>query len=155
MQDFLMKLLPLTAQGYCCSQLLMLLLLEAQGRENAALVRAMQGLCHGIGQSNASCGLLTGGAAVLACVAGKGAAAETPHPMLEPLLNDYALWFYDQCGAFGGHTCEAVMTGLSIQAGKPLPASGRADLSLCGVMLGRCWEKILELADAYDIDLTA
>ena len=65
-------------------------MLQAQDTQNPGVVRAAQGLCHGIGQSDGPCGLLTGGACALALVAGKGAEDETAHPMLTPLLNDYA-----------------------------------------------------------------
>ena len=92
MNPMMMELLPLVHQGYCCSQLLLLLMLQAQDRQNPGVVRAAQGLCHGIGQSDGPCGLLTGGACALALVAGKGADDETAHHMLTPLLNDYATW---------------------------------------------------------------
>ena len=61
MNPMMMELLPLVHQGYCCSQLLLLLMLQAQDRQNPGVVRAAQGLCHGIGQSDGPCGLLTGG----------------------------------------------------------------------------------------------
>ena len=70
MHPLMMDLLPLVRQGYCCSQLLVQLLVQAQGREVPDLVRALHGLCHGIGQSGGPCGLLTGGACVLALLAG-------------------------------------------------------------------------------------
>ena len=72
MHPLMMDLLPLVRQGYCCSQLLVQLLVQAQGREVPDLVRALHGLCHGIGQSGGPCGLLTGGACVLALLAGYG-----------------------------------------------------------------------------------
>lgn len=84
MNPMMMELLPLVHQGYCCSQLLLLLMLQAQDKQNPGVVRAAQGLCHGIGQSDGPCGLLTGGACALALVAGKGAENEIPHPMLTP-----------------------------------------------------------------------
>ena len=84
MHPLMMDLLPLVRQGYCCSQLLVQLLVQAQGREIPDLVRALHGLCHGIGQSGGPCGLLTGGACVLALLAGIGAIAlefAPTHPM--------------------------------------------------------------------------
>ena len=51
MNPVLMDVLPFVRQGFCCSQLLMLLMLQARGEENPALVRSLQGLCHGIGHS--------------------------------------------------------------------------------------------------------
>ena len=132
MHPLMMDLLPLVRQGYCCSQLLVQLLVQAQGREVPDLVRALHGLCHGIGQSGGPCGLLTGGACVLALLAGKGAEGEEPHPMLTPLLNDYAGWFYER----------------TAESAEPDPVA-------CGDLLAECWEKILELIQNYDLDFMA
>lgn len=52
MNPLMLELLPMVRQGYCCSQLLILLMLQARDQQNPDLVRAMQGLCHGIGQSD-------------------------------------------------------------------------------------------------------
>lgn len=71
MNPLMLELLPMVRQGYCCSQLLILLMLQARDQQNPDLVRAMQGLCHGIGQSDGPCGLLTGGACALALAAGQ------------------------------------------------------------------------------------
>lgn len=153
MNPMMLELLPLVRQGYCCSQLLILLMLQLQQRENPDLVRAMHGLCHGIGQSDGPCGLLTGGACALALAAGKGADTETAHPMLTPLLNDYAVWFYERTSLYGGQSCGCIAAGLGAS-----PAGGRdatPDPVACGDLLAQCWEKILELAQSYDLDLTA
>ena len=50
MNPMMMELLPLVHEGYCCSQLLMLLMLQARDQENPDLVRAVHGLCHIEGQ---------------------------------------------------------------------------------------------------------
>ncbi len=70
MNAVMLELVPWVREGYCCSQLLMLMILRAQGVENPGLVRAMGGLCHGMGQSGGASGLLTGGAAALGCTRG-------------------------------------------------------------------------------------
>jgi hypothetical protein len=146
----MMDIAPLVRQGYCCSQLLVLLVLEQNGAENPALVRAMHGLCHGIGRSNGPCGLLTGGACALAVMAGKGAAHETPHPMLTPLLNDYADWFYERVATYGGNNCEAVAAGLGAASKE---AGGMPDPIACGALLAECWDKIRELVQDYELDM--
>lgn len=155
MNPLLLELLPWVRQGYCCSQLLLLLLLQAQGVENPALLRAMQGLCVGIGYSGGPCGLLTGGAATLACVAGKGQDTEQPHPLLDALLNDYARWFEERTRAFGGTYCDAVAQGLAVEQGRAVPAGQTPDPAGCGDLLAECWEKILDLMQAYELDYMA
>ena len=66
-------------QGYCCSQLLLLLMLQAQDRQNPDLVRAMHGLCHGIGQSDGPCGQLPDGSA-----ADEGRTVRSPAQHMRP-----------------------------------------------------------------------
>ncbi|WP_411330299.1 DVU_1555 family C-GCAxxG-C-C protein [Desulfovibrio desulfuricans] len=151
MNPMMMELLPLVHQGYCCSQLLLLLMLQAQDRQNPGVVRAAQGLCHGIGQSDGPCGLLTGGACALALVAGKGAEDEIPHPMLTPLLNDYATWFYDRTEAYGGQRCGQIAAGLGATSSA---AGEQPNPVACGDLLAECWGKIMELVQSYELDLT-
>ncbi len=153
MNPALLELVPYVRQGECCSQLLMRLALQLRGEENEGLIRAMRGLCHGIGQSGAACGLLGSGAAVLAWLSGKDG-GET-HPMLEPLENEYALWFAEKTKGFGGCGCELVVQGLCAQAGAAAPEDGVPDMSLCGEFMAECWEKILDLYDAYGLDSVA
>ena len=148
MNALVMELLPYVRQGMCCSQLLMVLATQARGEENPGLVRAMGGLCHGIGQSGGPCGLLAGGAAALAWLSGTDGGE--PHLMLEPLVNDYASWFYGRCQNYGGHGCEQVVAGLAAEAGAT-PTAGKPDMSLCADLLAECWDKILELYDSYDL----
>ncbi len=151
MNPMLMELLPWVRQGYCCGQLLMLLMLQAMDKENPDLVRAAQGLCHGIGMSDGPCGLLTGGAAALALVAGKGADGESAHPMLTPLLYDYAAWFDERTASYGGQRCSQIAQGLGASSGA---AGEQPNPVACGELLAECWEKILELVQSYELDLT-
>lgn len=44
MNALMLELIPLIREGYCCSQLLVLLVLRQQGVENPGLVRAAGGL---------------------------------------------------------------------------------------------------------------
>ena len=70
------RLRELKQQGFFCSQVLMQLALDLQGRDNAPLVRAMHGLAGGLGFMGETCGAPTGGACVLGLYAGKGTADE-------------------------------------------------------------------------------
>ncbi|NLT17733.1 MAG: C_GCAxxG_C_C family protein, partial [Clostridiales bacterium] len=76
MDDFLMRLMELSSQGFFCSQILLMLRLEAEGKQNPDLVRALGGLAGGLGFSGKTCGALTGGACLIAYYAGKGAPDE-------------------------------------------------------------------------------
>ena len=136
----------LIREGYCCSQLLVLLVLQQQGVENPGLVRAAGGLCHGMGQSGGACGLLTGGAAALGYLACKGAAGEAAHPMAEPLINDYAAWFAQ-------HVCTGGCRDVSCPSIQEKTGGG-ADMTLCGDLLAECWDNLVDLCAECGIDMT-
>ena len=142
----MLELIPLIREGYCCSQLLVLLVLRQQGVENPGLVRAAGGLCHGMGQSGGACGLLTGGAAALGYLACKGAAGEAAHPMAEPLINDYAAWFAQ-------HVCTGGCRDVSCPSIQEKTGGG-SDMTLCGDLLAECWDKLVDLCAEYGIDMT-
>ena len=161
MNPLLLDMLPWVRQGYCCSQLLLLLALRQRGEENASLLRAAQGLCHGLGQWGGPCGLLTGGATVLGLLAGRGAEGEAAHPYFDPCVNDYAAWFAERTAAYGGQDCPHVVVGLGGDSatnmarteGQSVPAaSEKPNPLLCGELLAQCWDKIVELSDAYQLD---
>ncbi len=154
MNPMLAEILPYARKGYCCSQILVLLLLNASGQENPALVRAMQGLCHGMGASEGPCGLLSGGGAVLGCIAGKGEDMEDAHPAFSPLVSEYQQWFANRTQRYGGLLCHQVVEGLSQDAGFAAPAQGeQPNQSLCGELLAECWEAICQLLENYEIPL--
>ncbi|MBZ0309444.1 MAG: C-GCAxxG-C-C family protein, partial [Anaerolineae bacterium] len=66
------RMKKLKEQGFFCSQIIMILGLELQGKENPDLVRAMHGLAGGLGFTGETCGALTGGSSVLGVYAGRG-----------------------------------------------------------------------------------
>jgi hypothetical protein len=134
---------PLVGRGYCCSQAMALLALEAMGRENPELVRAMFGLCRGLAQTGGTCGILTGGCCVLGLYVAKGADEEEAHPMANPVVAEFADWFREKTAVYGGDTCPAIL-GENDPHG-PSPAH-------CGTLLAESWDHILEILTAYGID---
>ena len=54
MSDYLDDMLALYEQGYDCAQILMRLVLDAQGKNNPDLIRALAGLNGGIGGSGST-----------------------------------------------------------------------------------------------------
>ncbi len=54
--DELIRMLKLAGQGFHCSQVLLHLGLEAQGKENPDLIRSMAGLAGGVGFCGDICG---------------------------------------------------------------------------------------------------
>jgi C_GCAxxG_C_C family probable redox protein len=96
-------------QGFFCSQILMILALEMQGKENPDLVRSMHGLCAGLGAGEV-CGALTGGASVLGLYSGKGTPAEEEEPRLLLMLDELVSWFKEEYGqTYGGIRCDEII----------------------------------------------
>lgn len=86
------RVIDLAMKGYQCSQILMALALEAQGKENEDLVRAMSGLLGGMGAGR-TCGALTGGCSVLGLYAGWGVPDANADELLYAMLNEFVEWF--------------------------------------------------------------
>jgi C_GCAxxG_C_C family probable redox protein len=126
-----------------CSHVLMTLALEAKNGNNPELIRAMSGLALGMGQGLA-CGALSGGCCVLGLMAGRGGETETEDPRFADLLEEYSSWFLaTTTDRHGGPNCSDIM---------------RFDPSLkakyCPALVGECWDKIREILERHDIDIT-
>jgi len=64
-----LEILKLKSQGYCCSQIMVALVLDFMGRENPDLIRFARGLCMGYGSKTGDCGILTAGICIMALYA--------------------------------------------------------------------------------------
>ena len=149
MDETLMDIAPLAAQGFCCSQIIALLALRAQGQENAELVRALGGLCRGLGACRETgcgvCGILTGGVCTLALYTGKGRAEETPLERAELIQSEFVDWFVERTHSqYGGSACADILGD----------DSGRPDLARCGALLAEAWAKLVELLAENGLDIT-
>jgi hypothetical protein len=65
------QILKLKAQGYCCSQIMVCMVLDLMDKENRNLVDFAGGLCMGGGMEEGPCGILTAGMCILALYAKK------------------------------------------------------------------------------------
>jgi len=108
--ELLDKMLELSKQGFFCSQILLLLALEGEGKENPDLVRAMGGLNVGLGYSGNICGALTGGCCLIAYFAGQGVPEEIPDQHCNELIRELVTWFEQEYGTqFGGCDCGHIL----------------------------------------------
>lgn len=99
----------LVQHGFHCSEILVSMGLEAQGKANPDLIRAVSALAGGIGFSGEVCGSLTGGACLLGLYAGKGTAEEPDNPALKFMINELVEWFTAKYGAeYGGIRCRDI-----------------------------------------------
>jgi hypothetical protein len=72
MDAYKIRMLQLAKKGYYCSQILVIMGLEARGESNPDLVRTVGGLARGCGEGSCTCGALTGGCCLLSLFAGRG-----------------------------------------------------------------------------------
>jgi hypothetical protein len=143
MDNAMIRILEMAHKGYNCSQILMLLALEAKGEQNADLVRAVGGLAYGCGTGKGTCGVLTGAACVLALFAGKGSDEEKESDRFLLMLQDLSEWFHEHVGGqYGGVECQAVV-------GDEGPI---ASMQTCGAILAETHAKVVDILVANGFD---
>ena len=92
----------LAKEGYCCAQILLISALEYVEKVCSELVRAVGGLCGGLGGSGLTCGALSGGACFLSYFAGKGKRGEAADPNCKEMIQRLTKWFEDETRGYGG-----------------------------------------------------
>jgi hypothetical protein len=91
----------LASQGYCCSQIMVQMGLDAKQEENPELLDAVAGLCNGL-HFGLVCGILTGAACLLSLYDKKNAASD-----MIPRLVDWFETVYTQ--SCGGISCDEII----------------------------------------------
>jgi C_GCAxxG_C_C family probable redox protein len=140
MDDLMFRMMELKSKGFYCSQIMMLLALEAQEKENPDLIRAVAGLALGIGIGEV-CGALTGGACILSLHAGKGTEEDEEHFRLMGMLSELGEWFRETCdGQYGGISCDTISEEGSLRNER------------CGAVVLATYQKVMELLDENGFD---
>ncbi len=133
--------MQLSAQGFCCSQIMMKLTLADMGEENTPLVRAMAGLCEG-SDTGDICGIASGAACIMALYAAKGSAEETALDCYPLLLSEFMDWFKANAESWGGGiTCDDITA-----------YHGGVKPEVCGNIMVRAREMILQILTENNID---
>lgn len=146
MSEDMFRMFELSQQGFACSQILLTLGLEAQGKSNPELIRAMSGLAGGMGFSGETCGALTGGACLLGLFAGKGSPEEQSHDKFDLMVSELVDWFKEQVTAqYGGINCSDIL-GDDLQY-KTVSMG-------CGNIVSNTYDKVKEILLNYGIDPT-
>jgi C_GCAxxG_C_C family probable redox protein len=141
--DDVIRMLELSQQSFACSQILLMLGLEAQGKANPDLIRAMHALAGGVGGCGDVCGTLTGGACLLGLYAGRGSAEEAEDPRLNLMIGELMAWFADRYGQlYGGVHCADILGG-----------DPQNRLSRCPEIVSGTYEKVKELLVTNGFDL--
>lgn len=144
MMDEMIRMMQLAGQGFYCSQILISLGLDNQGKQNPDLIRSMAGLAGGIGFCGDICGALTGGACLLGLYAGRGIPEEDEDPRLNAIINELIEWFtqeFSEC--YGGIHCREIL------ADDP-----RNRASRCPELVMKTYEKVKSLLIENDFDLS-
>lgn len=140
MDDLVFRMMELKAKGFYCSQILTMLALESQEKENPDLVRAMAGLAFGVGIGEV-CGALTGGACILSLYAGKGTDEDTEDHRMMSMLHELGEWFRETYGEqYGGISCDAISKDGSLRNER------------CGAVVATTYRKVEEILVANDFD---
>ncbi|HEX4068103.1 MAG TPA: C-GCAxxG-C-C family protein [Acidobacteriaceae bacterium] len=109
MNDDSFRVMDLAMQGYQCSQILMAIALDSQGKQNEDLLRAMSGLLGGMGAGK-TCGVLTGACCVLGLYGGWGAPNAAPDQRLAAMLAEFVDWFDSQyTQRYGSIDCAGIV----------------------------------------------
>ncbi len=142
--EIVARMIELSEKQYNCSQILMALFLEHEQKENPDLMRAMSGLGDGCGFFKETCGIMTGGASVLALYAGKGSDHETESDHLLPMLEDFGDWFRQETAKnFNGTRCKDIAGDL---VGTPEVKQ------ICGGLIFQAYTRINEILVSYHPD---
>ena len=138
------RMRELAQEGYYCSQILMIMGLELQGKTNPDLIASMQGLAGGLGFSGELCGALSGGASLLGLYAGKKNPQDGENPLLRFMIEDLVKWFKQEYGEeFGGIRCEELLAGNSMN-----------QMTRCPLMVSGVFNKVKELLVENGFDLS-
>ena len=103
------RIADLSAEGFCCSEIVMKIMLPDALRTDSLLLNAMSGLCYGM-QNQYACGVLAAAACALSCL-------EDSKEKRNYLVKSLGSWFKDK---FGSTECKELSpdgAGRSVCAG--------------------------------------
>jgi len=134
MNDSSFRMFELSMQGFGCSQVLMQMALEEQGKSNPDLVRAMTGLLRGMNCGKV-CGALTGACCVLGLYAGRGTNEEHDDPNLDLMLHQLVGWFEAAYASrYGSIDCAGIIGD-----------DAQLQLTRCPQIVSETFEKLKEI----------
>ncbi len=110
MNDEFFRMIELAQDDMLCSQIILQMGLEALGKDDPDLVRAMGGLAGGLGFSGKMCGALSGGACLIALYAGKGSSDEAEDSRMNDMIKELVTWFENEYGpVYGSTECKDIL----------------------------------------------
>lgn len=129
MNDIAREIRRLGAEGYCCSQIMVKMGLDAQDDDNPELLDAVAGLCGGL-YSGLCCGTLTGAACLLSLYD-----KERGRFMIPQLVR----WFSETwTSRYGGVDCEKIIDGNEVNRVERCPVIMVETFQKCRELLREC-----------------
>ena len=143
MDELAFKIFKLSSGGFCCSQIMAKLALDYEEKENDDLVRSLNGLCRGIGGSQKTCGVMTGGISVLGLYGGKGNPIEYCNDKFQDMIEEYMGWFEEY---FGSTECSDLIGITEFKEGD------QSYQIKCGNILEDSYKKLIEIIEDYGFE---
>jgi hypothetical protein len=135
------RMLELSHQGFACAQVMMQLVLDAEDKQDADLVRTVGALNNGLRGNALVCGAFLGGACVISYYAGQGEPDEMPNSAYDEMVQELYAWFAEQIAApRGGMTCPQMLG--NDDANK---------LIVCPDAVERTFNRAIELLEGRDL----
>lgn len=145
MNDTPFRIFTIKNAGYCCTQVMLKMALDEEGKENEDLLRSVNGLCMGIGSNQKTCGVLTGGIAILGLYAGKGNDREFPRIEYSDMVDEFTEWFKAE---FGSTECSDIIGVCTLTDF----ATNREYVLKCGDIMVKSYERIQEILTDYNFE---
>lgn len=147
MNDLRVAVMRWGHEGFCCSQIIVLVGQTLTGRENRDLTAAANGLCRGAFSPACTCGALTGACCLLGFYAGKGTSLEEKDPRLPDMIGEFHEWFKENWGAKGKYiTCGDILGDEPITDPKQY-------FQRCSPMILDTIEKTIEILEAHGFNV--
>lgn len=132
------KIIDLHRQDMTCAQVLLMLVAEEMETDvPSELVRAMDGLHTGLGGQGDVCGVLTGGACVLASFAG-GDGEDRRNPAMNGMIQEFCEWFSEYNEEFASNHCEDMLGEFKVNK-----------MTRCLTMIEDAYEKCVDILDEF------
>lgn len=136
MDDLTLRLFQLSSAGYCCAQMMYKLALEDEGTQNDDLVKAAQGLCRGVADTQHTCGVVSGGIGVLGLYSAKGSDQESAKEDFKQMVDEYYTWFETE---FNSTQC------LDLIGKRDFTSGDSSYQSTCAQMVQKGYQKVYEI----------
>ena len=140
MDDLSLRLFKLSSEGFCCAQIMYKLALEDEGSRNDDLIRAVQGLCRGIADTQKTCGVLTGGIGILGLYGAKGNENEACKDDFLQMIQEFHTWFKAE---FGSTKCVALIEERDFASGD------QSFKPICAGIIQKAYVKVYEILQAH------